>query len=600
MVDTFLSADCNFTLRPFTLAESSLAFAFDNTSAKEKVVGVSLISKELESTSPLAKLRFHGSGKGVVIGSCILPQPGSSFSRDRIGPFTTNGGYSWTTIFYRGAASSEDAINAYDGNVALLKAFFGPVDASGKPIVSPPLAVHHGRVVPGSGQPILGMFPYTLSGCILHHICPVETVFIGGAGDMICIEEEGGADCLLQQPLSIFHVPLTANLQVNDLRPRGAELLSWFIDLCVEYANSSALGTTQLSIAYLPNLGSRMMYHIPNPTSFDVVFARLPFGGTVMAASFHSHAYYGEMSESSEAFAPVIEGSVILLGKLEKVGPHRLSSGPTEVALLTAQMSSTEGAGFVNNAELRARILNDNEERVLCTATTRFEAKAGLTVARRSQASCDQHLVNRGEALTLITFVGITTQHTYLINYHSHWALGMLADGWQPFRTTTWSTALLDEASCASTPADFTRFALRSYMTEDPEAYIAVIYSHVHDDLLLAMLITFCHFRWLLMISFFLAAICCWTNNSWSRLVLHSSAAVLCIVCVVSIRAFRNMEVPIQSPSDHVQCTYTAVREGKWPMLGVGAVFMICSTAILLVMNESLTRPRKRIPNQLV
>ena len=114
----------------------------------------------------------------IKIGRCDVRTVDRLWRTEQVGPFTTFGGFDWTTTMYANLFNFQTVVG--------IKAFYGtPVDAAtGAALSWPPLHVHHWEASPGNGR-------YYSNICTFGDgLCPAKEDGIAAPNETECLGSE--------------------------------------------------------------------------------------------------------------------------------------------------------------------------------------------------------------------------------------------------------------------------------------------------------------------------------------------------------------------------------------------------------------------------
>jgi len=154
-----------------------------------------------------------------------------NWSFERVGPFTSMGGFDWTSFGWGDAGGFASHLD--EGSVFVTGYAFGPCDDTGSLIGLPPIHIHHSHV--SSSQHLQGLFMPLHQGADHHGSLNSEGQFaieFDLHGDRQCDEQHGGLACLGRAFPSGFGMLLSDPLQtfadLNDARGASSPPITFY------------------------------------------------------------------------------------------------------------------------------------------------------------------------------------------------------------------------------------------------------------------------------------------------------------------------------------------------------------------------------------
>jgi hypothetical protein len=171
--------------------------------------------------------------------------PGVHWSFDRIGPFSSEGGYSWQQMYGEGIMDIQEHVTP-GTEVTILSGAIYVVDANDKPIPYPPIHLHHAHIFPYSNrESFKKLVPsadlYNRSSGSGAAWADGHLVLFQSHGDTACTEERGGDACFLRSAPDGhgYRVKdfkgLECDFGVNDVRHSGARKQEWYVQTAVSW-----------------------------------------------------------------------------------------------------------------------------------------------------------------------------------------------------------------------------------------------------------------------------------------------------------------------------------------------------------------------------
>ena len=357
------------------------------------------------------------------VGECTTPaEDGGLYHTQRIGPFSSVGGYDWWNIYHRDFGTVQRELDRLPKGhqLGITAHVAGAVTATGELIGNPPIHTHHVHIVPGVGEEYL--MPTTAGGldCYLRsEHCWDMSVAIQQTGDSQCMSEDGGTECFghdYGDHIKLIGEPLAIAAQLNDVRPTSptAPLVWWYqVVLRTETVGPEESADSKkrplsvhavsqpISIDVPPSLDNLAAIELPiNADSFIYYTGRMPFAGALAGVDWHTYALR-------------FQSSLLAAAAPRHLGLDGAVFQPTD----TRTAITTATTGLIDNAALRKHMLNTlavNAARSVTSTSTplicewqgRTEAVGGARFDRASTASCRPWTFAEGEQFTIAAFCG--------------------------------------------------------------------------------------------------------------------------------------------------------------------------------------------------
>lgn len=226
----------------------------------------------------------------LAIQECEIPQADGSFYRvQRLGPFTSTGGYDYWQVGWMDAWRLSEVLPQHPQGIMVSSAFSAPVLADGSPIGFPPIHIHHIHIGPTS------MVASKAKGNSL----PI--LVVEQHGDYECTQSDGGLDCLFERTPDGYaksvNYELSLEGELNDVRPAGSEPMTWWYQVVLHYRPKPS-GLRPMSQFFIVGPGPATDEQLstvsafPVPTEGSSVYwytGRMPSGGSLLRNKLHSH-----------------------------------------------------------------------------------------------------------------------------------------------------------------------------------------------------------------------------------------------------------------------------------------------------------------------
>tara|TARA_B110000046_G_scaffold122580_2_gene129182 strand:+ start:2388 stop:3599 length:1212 start_codon:yes stop_codon:yes gene_type:complete len=326
------------------------------------------------------------SGVDASVGRCTVKDGNrTSWMSERVGPFTSTGGYDWWFL------TMHDLFDLVGGERIVATAFMG-TDGSGNAILYPPLHSHHTHVTP-RGNDVF------------------RTVMMEQHGDWMTKESECSAACTTITSLRPDYFEVTTPLQLiaamNDVRPQDSPALTWYYQVTLAVSITSATGSV-LSKHYVwspaaPGAPFNTFYVPCSHESFMVFFGTLPWAGTSVRFNFHAHML---AFQSSWLFG----------------------GSPSEVGLPVSRVPWNSfvpaDVGMQTNAQVHRHLMGQRGalSRLVCSAVARHSYDGRYD--RHAHMNCTAWSFRGGAPFTVVAYNAPplrSTCATTHIPQHAHW-----------------------------------------------------------------------------------------------------------------------------------------------------------------------------------
>jgi len=371
--------------------------------------------------------RFHHTDKrgNASLAFCQVHTPQGLWRVERLGPFTSNGGFDWWQLGWRNALQLEDFALS-----SILAHWTGPILLDGTPLPNPPIHQHHAHLIPCARK----MYCQDGTRVVEHH---GDWQFPHLSGALSMGQHYGGGSKVVES--------MSLAAELNDVRCRGSIEMIWFYEIAL-LIRTKHTGNAVLSLHRIHGPGQSCMSQFcqvmpfPVPASEDTFTIHggwMPYGGTMVVAVFHAH---------QAAFH-----SALLMR-----GSSRLLSNTIIASIPPFQTTLTASTSLASNTKLRVYLLACLRDYVVCHATHASETIEGKRYDRASVPSCVSWIFDAGAVFTAITMNG-PTQFPVLSPYvreHAIWFITYIADDNQSHWTQTfcreYKGSLLRSSVCSA------------------------------------------------------------------------------------------------------------------------------------------------------
>jgi hypothetical protein len=305
----------------------------------------------------------------IMMHTCKLPDKDSDGGRviQRVGPFTSTGGYDWWQIGWTNVGLFKDILASHPNGIDIINYIIVPVSENGNRIGHPPIHVHHVHIIPQPGvrtRNIMRAICISSSGIpsdildklLIEKNCYNSSLFFEQHGDYQCKDEDGGLDCLLGGDHNHRRISQALDIEgeVNDVRPANSSALIWYFQVAFEWK------------AVDPELKkppvSQMTISAPAATTTLFDGDQLKRTLTFPTPTFAEHMiwYQGQMWADGElvrnklhVHSLIFESSVFFVGTPVDLGLDSLKFSSRSAY----KPMQTTALGFENNRELARYIL---------------------------------------------------------------------------------------------------------------------------------------------------------------------------------------------------------------------------------------------------
>eukprot|EP00520_Triparma_pacifica_P010270 CAMPEP_0118645960 /NCGR_PEP_ID=MMETSP0785-20121206/7787_1 /TAXON_ID=91992 /ORGANISM="Bolidomonas pacifica, Strain CCMP 1866" /LENGTH=426 /DNA_ID=CAMNT_0006537893 /DNA_START=606 /DNA_END=1883 /DNA_ORIENTATION=+ len=188
-----------------------------------------------------------------MVQKCTLPDPseaGAMWSFQRLGPYSTYGGYNWMSWVGRSLFDIDDYLPEDNKNVTLLAGTVYAADMESNAIPYPPIHIHHAHLFPYLKETMTEKRFVIKDG---HADEPGgHCVIFQNHGDSWCSEEDGGPACLLKTApeghgFRIFDYDgMILDMELNDVRPSKSSRQNFFALAAVKWTQEERAPATYL------------------------------------------------------------------------------------------------------------------------------------------------------------------------------------------------------------------------------------------------------------------------------------------------------------------------------------------------------------------
>lgn len=341
---------------------------------------------------------------------CAAPHPTRdhvTITMVRYGRFTGRGGYDWTVV--ADVANVGDLQERLRGSSwAYVGGWAAPVSVHGTLLSYPPIHAHHTHVYPIGSRQERGQKIHGSVGD--HHNLLLQT-----HGDTECLEENGGMACHLTmmdpgmaRVIESTESGLSAEFELNDVRPAGSEPLDYFFEIGVMLAPYDPSSSTTVRKSTFMGIinpcvnPGPCIYPLPldpnsNMMAYHYVHGE---GGSDLSSGYMSNFVlhtHQTLMDSAFLFLSTNDAAY------QAVNAFREDRGwPVILECLRGGQYDLESA----KQEIFSRIHNAGG-RLVCEATKpSLEFRGAQAYDRQSQLNClkDPVPLNVGDVLTVVAF----------------------------------------------------------------------------------------------------------------------------------------------------------------------------------------------------
>lgn len=431
---------CNTVWKPFKTLGNATAVHSRNNSEYENYAGIDL-EPDHPPWKPDMDRRLNAAGRGsgdfytaaangalipgetgkVMVGECTAPGrkrnasgytidgPGGTWHTQRVGPFTSTGGYDWHQLSWTDPAFVSKSFAAGGGAAGVLGHFTGPTDWTGtKSIGFPPIHQHHVHIVPTPTDFFLNpQRDWTHNRLmVIHGDWTFENL---GTGSTYSSEQAMGQDYNGYQKL-IDQMP-SINLELNDVRAEGSPPMTFYYQISLRLADKDTIQKAR-------------------PLSFfktHNVAQTLTLGGQSAAVLTYASYYDRDSRMWYSSLWPMNSTLVSVYPHFHQTSHQEsflFSSTPKALGIGNELHSPVDDIVTGDNAPVRAAVLRKAEEldALVCSAKGRLQrirtdmvgdahpvnTEAGACFDRAAYPTCYQKTWVKGEPFTVLTLNGPT------------------------------------------------------------------------------------------------------------------------------------------------------------------------------------------------
>jgi len=423
----FHAAECTPRWREFRGLEDATALHYRNSGDYDYYQGVDLepdhrpwpvdgarqyFSAGIDFSSGGMKNASLASGR-LQVGECTAPstdgEVNGTWHTQWVGPFTTHGGYDWTTVSWvdpafimRGRRRGE--------SVGLAAHWMGPVDVQRKQALGlPPLHLHHVHMTASPDDTFLSPFFQWHHGRVI--MTHGDWNFDGMPGEENGTVDAMGQDYRPAKVLKVLSDRPSINVEVNDVRPAGSPPLQWYFQVTVLVVDNlddaraaghrplSSIktqapdgegmlvgGQTGLVFPYFaPRTEDTMMYHS----------IRMPEDGEMVHVYFHAHQR-------------THQATLLFGGPPSALGLDAIAAAGRHVSVLPTQVYTNTTGVAKNNVQMRSLLEERSHVRgvpLVCTMEGRVQRLSGYGFTtpkawdRAAYPSCIRWSFSKGEVM---------------------------------------------------------------------------------------------------------------------------------------------------------------------------------------------------------
>ena len=324
-----------------------------------------------------------GTSGQVMVGSCKgKTHKLGTWHTQRVGPFTSVGGYDWHQISWVDPAFISTAFPAGGGTAGILGHFTGPVDADGTTAIGyPPIHQHHVHVVPAPHDVFLEPVARWTNNrlMVIHGDWGFESL---GSGPMYTQLQAMGQEYMGWQKL-VDQTP-SINLELNDVRTAGSDPMTFYYQISLRVASPQYLDKLPaLSYMKTHNVASQLTFGgqsaavstYPNLLATDTHMwysSKWPIASRLVSVYPHMH-----QTVHQETFLFASTAQDLGLGVDNPFQPERMSTASDQ--MMTG-----------DNAQLRARVMAKAEEKdsLVCSAKGRGQVFTGGYPVNTEKGTC--------------------------------------------------------------------------------------------------------------------------------------------------------------------------------------------------------------------
>jgi len=353
----------------------------------------------------------------VMLTECESTFPEFTWHVQRIGPFISNGNYSWHQFGWRDVGHLSRRLQSQP-DLYIVDRFLKTVDESGKTLSNPPIHIHHLHVTPGQA---FGRFSWPRDMCKdTNHYqqdCYVPAYFLEQHGEFECRSVDGGETCgLAPYPSGYgFHVRKALDFEgeLNDMRaPHSADLMWWLqIALKVSSGPIKPLSNILITNAGLFDPNNQKTYegYFMVPTDRPTVVwysGRMPDSGRLVRNRWHVHQN-------------VNAGTLLFHANKEQLGLKGAwgsdVSHPAKIGGLGAQTLDLAELGHSTFGDLKMSLLakassskTSQAPALICSGCPDLEQIGAFEYDRKGMHACVPWSFQTNDPFTVIGFLNYT------------------------------------------------------------------------------------------------------------------------------------------------------------------------------------------------
>jgi hypothetical protein len=230
---------------------------YPNTPDFRKFKGIDMIPENRANyvrSGPFEKnLNFEGKSKAnhedMMMHQCRVPKDdGSTWHVQRVGPFTSTGGYDWWQLGWSDAGMLSEALRKHPEGIDVLNTILVPVLEDGTRLSHPPIHIHHIHFVAQQGvrfRNIARGICVSSSGTTQVHMdtlvkeknCYNSSLFLEQHGDYECKKEDDGIECLTAGHHNTRRIRQILDIEgeLNDVRPFNSDPIRWYYQIALKW-----------------------------------------------------------------------------------------------------------------------------------------------------------------------------------------------------------------------------------------------------------------------------------------------------------------------------------------------------------------------------
>jgi len=363
-----------------------------------------------------------------VISECeLIDADGSSYRSQRVGPFTSAGGYDFWQFGLPDVWQLQRKLVEHPNGFDVDYTFHGAVTPDGRILGYPPIHMHHIHVGPEIGIKVKELsLPYLSSE--IH-------------GDYVCLSSAQGSQCMFERSPQGYAKTINSRWdlegEINDARPHNSPPMTWWFQNSIQYRPRTA-----------KTIPINQMF-ITGPGRFNFLVDQLdliaPFPAFAKEESFYW--YTGDMPESGHlirnklhAHADSFQHAFFFRAVPKDLGLHQFplrGQGP-QGGYIPVRLSETTYSNFNQLQEdifhnlARSQMTSSDEfgkPHLICEAFPSVESIDGHEYDRRAPTCCKSWSFQRGTTYTVLAFLKRFTNSPESgmqaipasLNMHVHW-----------------------------------------------------------------------------------------------------------------------------------------------------------------------------------